>query len=104
MLLKNKILINLQLFIWIKKLSKNKGFSETSADRYSLALYELATEANMLSEIEVHTVSIINLIDSCEDFKSLIKKLKSLLELIKLIIDAECTSISLSMLDSVANS
>jgi len=73
MLLKNKILINLQLFIWIKKLSKNKGFSETSADRYSLALYELATEANMLSEIEVHTVSIINLIDSCEDFKSLIK-------------------------------
>ena len=54
-------------------MSKNKGFSETSADRYSLALYELATEANMLSEIEVHTVSIINLIDSCEDFKSLIK-------------------------------
>ena len=73
MLLKNKILINLQLFIWIKKLSKNKGFSETSADRYSLALYELATEANMLSEIEVHSVSIINLIDSCEHFKSLIK-------------------------------
>ena len=54
-------------------MSKNKVFSETSADRYSLALYELATEANMLSEIEVHSVSIINLIDSCEDFKSLIK-------------------------------
>ena len=26
-------------------MSKNKGFSETSAGRYSLALYELATEA-----------------------------------------------------------
>ena len=54
-------------------MSKNKGFSETSADRYSLALYEVATEANMLSEIEVHSASIINLIASSEDFKSLIK-------------------------------
>ena len=34
-------------------MSKNKGFSETSAGRYSLALYELATEAKVLSEIEV---------------------------------------------------
>ena len=54
-------------------MSKNKGFSETSAGRYSLALYELAIEANMLSEIETHSVSIINLIASSEDFKSLIK-------------------------------
>ena len=54
-------------------MSKNKGFSETSASRYSLALYELATEANMLSEIEVHSASIINLITLSEDFKSLIK-------------------------------
>ena len=54
-------------------MSKNKYFSETSAGRYSLALYELALEANMLSEIEVHSVSIINLIASSEDFKSLIK-------------------------------
>ncbi len=54
-------------------MSKNKGFSETSAGRYSLALYELATEANMLSEIEVHSASIINLITLSEDFKSLIK-------------------------------
>jgi F-type H+-transporting ATPase subunit delta len=54
-------------------LSKNKGFSETSASRYSLALYELATEANMLSEIEVHSASIISLITLSEDFKSLIK-------------------------------
>jgi len=54
-------------------LSKNKGFSETSASRYSLALYELAVEANMLSEVEVHSESIISLIALSEDFKSLIK-------------------------------
>ena len=54
-------------------MSKNKGFSETSAGRYSLALYELASEANMLSEIEDHSSSIINLIAASEDFKLLIK-------------------------------
>ena len=54
-------------------LSKSLVFSETSADRYSLALYELAIEANNLSEIEAHSTSIINLIASSEDFKSLIK-------------------------------
>ena len=54
-------------------MSKNKVFSETSAGRYSLALYELAIEANNLSEIEVHSASIINLIALSEDFKSLIK-------------------------------
>jgi F-type H+-transporting ATPase subunit delta len=54
-------------------LSKNKGFSEISAGRYSLALYELAIEANILSEIEVHSASIIDLISSSKDFNSLIK-------------------------------
>ena len=54
-------------------MSKNKGFSETSAGRYSLALYELATEANVLEEIEIHATSIIDLISSSKDFKSLIK-------------------------------
>ena len=54
-------------------MSKNKGFSETSADRYSLALYELAIETNVLNEVELQTPSIINLIVSSEDFKSLIK-------------------------------
>ena len=73
MLIKTKFLINLQLIIRNNNLSKNKGFSETSAGRYSLALYELAIEANMLSEIEVHSVSIIDLITLSEDFKSLIK-------------------------------
>ena len=73
MLIKTKFLINLLIYIRINKLSKNKGFSETSAGRYSLALYELAIEANTLSEIEVHSASIINLIASSDDFKSLIK-------------------------------
>ena len=54
-------------------MSKNKGFSETSAGRYSLALYELATEANVLEEIEIHAASIVDLISSSKDFKSLIK-------------------------------
>ena len=54
-------------------MSKNKGFSETSADRYSLALFELAIENNELAEIENHSSSIINLIIANEDFKSLIK-------------------------------
>ena len=54
-------------------MSKNKDFSEISAGRYSLALYELAKEANILSEIEVHSASIINLITLSEDFKSLVK-------------------------------
>ena len=54
-------------------MSKNKVFSETSASRYSLALYELAIETKMLSEIENHSTSITNLIASSVDFKSLIK-------------------------------
>jgi len=54
-------------------LSKNKVFSETSACRYSLALYELASETNMLTEIENQSSSIINLISKSEDFNSLIK-------------------------------
>ena len=54
-------------------MSKNKGFSETSASRYSLALYELAIETNVLNEIEDHSSSIINLITKSDDFRSLIK-------------------------------
>ena len=54
-------------------MSKNKGFSETTASRYSLALYELAEDANELNEIEVHASSMIDLIAKSEDFRSLIK-------------------------------
>tara|TARA_Y100000591_G_C21774329_1_gene667373 strand:- start:673 stop:1230 length:558 start_codon:yes stop_codon:yes gene_type:complete len=54
-------------------LSKNKGFSNTSANRYSLALYELAEDSNLLSKIEMNSVSILNLIGTSVDFNNLIK-------------------------------
>ena len=54
-------------------MSKNKGFSETSASRYSLALFELAKENNLLNEVEDHCFAIVNLIEASEDFRSLIK-------------------------------
>ena len=54
-------------------MSKNKGFSNTSAQRYSLALYELSTEANSLENIEKHSVAVLKLIDSSKDFNDLIK-------------------------------
>ena len=55
------------------KLSKNKGFSITSAERYSLALYELASENNILSKVEEQSSSILNLMSSNKDFLNLIK-------------------------------
>ena len=54
-------------------MSKNKGFSLTSAERYSLALYELANESNLLKQVESQSLSILDLIDSSEDFSNLIK-------------------------------
>src|SRR5210317_1869863 len=55
------------------KLSKNKGFSNTSAQRYSLALYELSSESNSLDNIEQNSLAILNLINSSSDFNSFIK-------------------------------
>ena len=54
-------------------MSKNKEFSITSADRFSLALYELANESNVLSQVEDQSSSILNLISSSKDFSNLIK-------------------------------
>ena len=54
-------------------MSKNKGFSITSADRYSLALYELASENNVLSQVEDQSSSVLNLISSNKHFSNLIK-------------------------------
>ena len=54
-------------------MSKNKGFSITSAERYSLALYELASENNVLSQVEEQSSSILNLISLSKDFSNLIK-------------------------------
>ena len=54
-------------------MSKNKGFSITSAERYSLALYELANESNLLKKVEDQCLSILDLISSSKDFSNLIK-------------------------------
>ena len=72
MLIKAWFLINLQQYIGIK-LSKNTGFSITSASRYSLALFELAEENNLLSQIEDQSLSMLNLINQSNDFYNLIK-------------------------------
>ena len=55
------------------KLSKSKDFSITSAERYSLALYELAGENNVLPQVEDQSLAILNLISSSKDFSNLIK-------------------------------
>jgi len=72
MLIKTWFLINLQQYIGTK-LSKNTGFSITSANRYSLALFELAEENNLLSQIEDQSLSMLNLINQSNDFYNLIK-------------------------------
>ena len=48
-------------------------FSDTSARRYSLALYELAEESNVIKEVENHSIAMIKLISESKDFNSLIK-------------------------------
>ena len=54
-------------------MSKSKVFSDTSANRYSLALYELAEESKSIYEIEEQSSAFINLISRSDDFNSLIK-------------------------------
>ena len=54
-------------------MSKNIGFSITSAERYSLALFELSEENNLLSQIEDQSLSMLNLINQSDDFRNLIK-------------------------------
>ena len=54
-------------------MSKDKGFSLTSAERYSLALYELSNENNILKQVEDQSLSILELISSSKDFSNLIK-------------------------------
>ncbi len=54
-------------------MSKNKGFSNTSAQRYSLALYELSSEADSLKVVEQNVLAILKLIQTSKDFYNLIK-------------------------------
>ena len=72
MLIKAWILNNLQHYRG-NKLSKDTGFSISSAERYSLALFELSEENNLLSQIEEQSLSVLNLINQSKDFFNLIK-------------------------------
>ena len=54
-------------------MSKDTGFSISSAERYSLALFELSEEVNLLSQIEEQSLSVLNLINQSKDFLYLIK-------------------------------
>ena len=54
-------------------MSKNKGFSDTSANRYSLALYELASEASVITKVEENSNRFLELISNSKDFRNLIK-------------------------------
>ena len=54
-------------------MSKNRGFSNTSANRYSLALYELASENNLLTQVESNSSALLLLISTNKEFKSLTK-------------------------------
>ena len=72
MLIRAWFLNNLQYYIG-SKLSKNTEFSITSAERYSLALFELSDENNLLGQIEDQSLSMLNLINQNNDFRNLIK-------------------------------
>ena len=48
-------------------MTKNKNFSETSVGRYSLALYELADETNIVSEIEKQVEALLSTIIKSPD-------------------------------------
>ena len=54
-------------------MSKNREFSSTSANRYSLALYELASETKLLNEIQDDSFNFIKLISNSKEFDNLIK-------------------------------
>ena len=54
-------------------MSKNKRFSDTSASRYSLALYELANETSVLIKVEENSSAILKLISLNKEFNNMIK-------------------------------
>ena len=56
-------------------MSKNNLFSNTSSQRYSLALFELSNENKSLDVIEEQSLSILKLIRANKEFDNLIKDL-----------------------------
>jgi len=72
MLFRAWFLNNLQYYRGTK-LSKDTRFSITSAERYSLALFELSEESNLLIKIENQSSFVLNLINQSQDFLNLVK-------------------------------
>ena len=54
-------------------MSKDTGFSISSSERYSLALFELSEENHLLSQVEEQSLSVLKLINQSKDFFTLIK-------------------------------
>ena len=79
-------------------MSNNKGFSDTSANRYSLALYELANESNSLSKIEENSHALLKLISISKDFNNLIKDPTVSRESLNLVIEKISSNFSLEVL------
>jgi len=79
-------------------LSKNKGFSDTSANRYSLALYELSSEKNLLKEVDENSSAFLNLIINNREFKNFIKDPTVSQEVVINIIDKISTKFNLQIL------
>lgn len=79
-------------------MSKNKGFSDTSANRYSLALYELSSEKNLLKEVDENSSAFLNLIINNREFKNFIKDPTVSQEVVINIIDKISTKFNLQIL------
>ena len=54
-------------------MSTNKSFSTETSNRYAKAMFELAEESSLLSQIEDQSSSMLNLINQSDDFRDLIK-------------------------------
>ena len=79
-------------------MSKNKGFSDTSANRYSLALYELASEASVINKVEENSNSFLKLISNSNDFKDMINDPTLSQEILKNVINKISEDFNLEIL------
>ena len=79
-------------------MSKNKGFSDTSANRYSLALYELASEASVINKVEENSNNFLKLISNSKDFKDMIKDPTLSQEILKNVINKISEDFNLEIL------
>ena len=79
-------------------MSKNKEFTDTSANRYSLALYELAKESDSLLKVEENSHALLKLILSSKDFNNLIKDPTVSLSILNQIIEKISSNFKLEVL------